>query len=105
MSAISLRITDELESRLERESRQAGVPRSEIARTAIETYLDKVERERYLAGFVAEARATYGDSTSRNEALELANEALATDNEALDLTDDRAAGHAPVVGRRRKARR
>lgn len=105
MSAISLRIPDELESRLERESRQAGVPRSEIARTAIEAYLDKVERERYLAGFIAEARTTYGDSASRDEALELAEEALVTDNEVLDYADDRATGRAPGVGRPRKARR
>jgi predicted DNA-binding protein len=104
MSAISLRIPDELEHRLEQESRHAGVPRSEIARTAIEAYLDRVERDRFLTGFIAEARATYGDSTNRMEALELAEEALLTDNEVLDQAEARVAGHPAGGGRRRNAK-
>jgi predicted DNA-binding protein len=105
MSSISLRIPEDLENRLEHESRQAGVPRSEIARSALEAYLDRVERERFLAGFIAEARATYGDNASRVEALEFAEEALVLDNEALDQAEERMAGQSPTAGRQRKAKR
>jgi predicted transcriptional regulator len=97
MSALSLRIPEELEIRLDTEARRAGVPRSEIARTALEDFLARRERERFLAAFVAEARATYGDAVTRAEMLELADEALPWDNAALDIAE---AGPA----RRRKAR-
>ena len=102
MSAISLRIPEELEMRLDSEARQAGVPRSEIARSAIESYLDRVERERLLAGFIAEARVTYGDAASREEALTFADEALPLDNEALDQAESRSTRRSPLAGRRRK---
>ena len=104
MSAISLRLPEELEVRLDSEARQAGVPRSEIARSAIESYLDRVERERVLVGFIAEARVTYGDAASRDEALALAEEALSLDNEALDQLEGRSARPSPAAGRRRKPR-
>ncbi len=98
MTALSLRIPEELESRLDAEARRAGVPRSEIARTALEDFLARRERERFLAAFVAEARATYGDAVTRDEMIALADEALPHDNAALEIAE---AGPA----RRRKARR
>lgn len=91
MTALSVRVPAELERRLDMEARRAGVPRSEIARTAIEELLDRRERERYLAAFVAEARATYGDSKVREESLALAEEALPLDNEALEVVETRQA--------------
>jgi predicted transcriptional regulator len=87
MSALSLRIPDELEVRLDTEARRAGVPRSEIARTALEDFLARRERERFLAAFVAEARATYGDAVTRDEMLALADEALPHDNAALEIAE------------------
>ena len=98
MAALSLRLPEELESRLDTEARRAGVPRSEIARTALEDFLARRERERFLAAFVAEARATYGDAVTRDEMIALADEALPHDNAALEIAE---AGQA----RRRKARR
>jgi predicted transcriptional regulator len=98
MTALSLRIPEELESRLDAEARRAGVPRSEIARTALEDFLARRERERFLAAFVAEARATYGDAVTRDEMIALADEALPHDNAALEIAE---AGPT----RRRKARR
>ena len=89
MTALSLRIPEELEARLDKEARRAGVPRSEIARTALEDFLARRERERFLAAFVAEARATYGDPTTRAEMLALADEALPLDNEALQIAETR----------------
>jgi len=104
MSALSLRIPEELESRLDNEARRAGVPRSEIARTALEDFLARRERERFLAAFVAEARATYGDADTRDEMLALAEEALPHDNTALEIAEaNLASRRKPRRGSRRKA--
>jgi len=54
--------------------------KSLVVREAIADFLERKERERVLASFVAEARAAYGDKEIRAEALALAEEALPTDN-------------------------
>ena len=87
MTGFSLRLPDELESRLDREARAEGLPRSEIARTAIVEFLDRREKERVIAAFVKEAQAAYSTPALRQEALALAEEALPLDNEALALAD------------------
>lgn len=87
MTGFSLRLPEDLESRLNHEAQTEGLPRSEIARTAIEEFLNKRERERFMATFVNEARAAYATPELRREALELAEEALPVDNEALALAE------------------
>jgi predicted transcriptional regulator len=80
MPALSLRLPEELEHRLEAEAHREGVPRSEVARQAIGDYLARRERERFMAELVAEARAGYGNAAIRDEALALAEDALAFDD-------------------------
>ena len=75
MAGFSLRLPRDLEARLDDEARREGVPRSEVARTAIAEFLDRRERERYIAAFVAEARAAYADPKIRSSARDLAAEA------------------------------
>ena len=99
MAGFSLRLPDELEERLEQEARREGVARSEVARIAIAEFLFRRERERFLAAFVAEARAAYGDPAIRSEALAIAEEALPIDNEGLDLAE--ASSKESVAGSRR----
>ncbi len=82
MSIISLRLPEELERLLAREAERAGKGRSEIAREALADYLERRERERFLAEIARAARARDGA-----EARELANEALPLDNEALKLAE------------------
>jgi predicted DNA-binding protein len=101
MGALSLRIPDELEARLDAEAQLEGVPRSEIARTALEGFLEIRERERTLAAYVAEARAIYGDPSALAETQALADEAIPTDNEALEIAE----GGQPVREPRRRNRR
>lgn len=96
MAGFSLRLPDDLEARLDREAREEGLPRSEIARAAIEEFLDGRERERYLAAFVREARAAYGNADIREEALKISDEALPLDNEALQYAE-----HASRPAKRR----
>jgi predicted transcriptional regulator len=104
MAAFSLRLPDDLESRLDEEARREGVARSEIARAAIAGYLALKERQRTLAAFVAEARAAYADPKIRREARALAEDAVALDNEGLRVAE-RAAPYAGDSGSRRPRKR
>ena len=105
MAGFSLRLPDDLEFRLDEEARREGMARSEVARTAIAEFLERRERARYMAAFVAEARAAYSDPRIRKEALALAEEALPLDNEGLRVAERR--GPYPggsAAGRRGKKR-
>lgn len=100
MAGLSLRLPEDLESRLDQEARREGVPRSEVARTAIAEFLERKERERYIAAFVAEAQAAYADPRIRKEALGLTEEALPLDNEGLRVAESRGRYAATSVRRR-----
>ena len=82
MSTLSIRLTESLDEHLTEESRLAGQPKSLIARTALEQFLDNRRRQRFLAQLARAAVAIDSD-----EAALLANEALPIDNEALALTE------------------
>jgi predicted transcriptional regulator len=105
MAGLSLRLPQELEAKLDEEARREGVARSEVARTAIADFLERRERERYLAAFVAEARTAYADPNVRAEALALAEEALPLDNEGLRIAEGRARYAAKSAGRTKRRRR
>jgi predicted DNA-binding protein len=79
---ISLRLADDLLSRLEREVARTGRARSDIVRDAVASYLSGQERDRFLQEIARAAKAR-----GPAEALELAEEALPFDNEALGLSD------------------
>jgi predicted transcriptional regulator len=95
MTVISLRLPDELEEKLAREAERANTARSEIARRAVADYLERLERERVMAAFVAEARAAYADPKVRREALAVADDFAVADSEALDLAEGRRRKAAP----------
>lgn len=101
MTALSLRLPEELETRLAQEARREGVARSEVARTAIAEFLQRKERERIIGAFVAEARAAYGDPKIRRDAIDLAEEALPLDNQGLQVAEG-ADRPAPRPSRRGK---
>jgi predicted transcriptional regulator len=82
MSLVSIRLPDDVEARLAREAERSQRPKSEIARDAIVDYLRRLDRDRFL-GEIARASRARGDA----DAVELAEEALPLDNEALDLTE------------------
>lgn len=87
MPALSLRLPEELDHRLEDEARLEQLPRSEVVRIAIVDYLARRERERFMAELVAEARTAYADDSIRSTALEMAEEGMNVSNEALDLAE------------------
>jgi metal-responsive CopG/Arc/MetJ family transcriptional regulator len=92
MGAISLRLPDALERQLAREAELAGRSRSELIRDALAQFVAQQERERFLAQYVAEARAAYRNPEIRREALELAEDFLPAENAAADLADGRQPG-------------
>lgn len=87
MPALSLRLSDELEHRLEKEAHLEGLARSEVARQAIADYLARRERERFMAELVAEAGTAYANESIRREAREIGEEFTASGNEALDIAE------------------
>lgn len=94
MSALSLRLPDEFDARLEEEARLEGKTRSEIARQAIAEFLERREKERFMAELVEEARRAYADPEIRREALEIANENVDDGLDAV-IAEERAAGIDP----------
>jgi predicted DNA-binding protein len=92
MGAISLRLPDDLERKLATEADLAGRPRSEVIRDALAQFIAQRERARFMAELAAEARVGYGDPQLRREALDMAEEAVALGNEALDLAEGRQPG-------------
>jgi predicted transcriptional regulator len=105
MGGFSLRLPEALDAKLAEEAQREGVARAEVARTAIAEFLERKERERYLAAFVAEARAAYGEPSIRREALALADEALPLDNEGLHVAETRGRNASKAVRRRANRRR
>ena len=104
MAGLSLRLPEDLEARLDNEARREGVGRSEVARTAIAEFLDRKERERYMAAFLAEAREAYSNAEIRKEALALAEEALPLDNEGLRVAESRGRSRAAGGAQAKTAR-
>jgi len=94
MSTISIRLPDELVEKMDQEAGLAHKKRSELVREAIDDYLRRLERERFMAEIVAEARAAYSDPAIRREALDMAEEGLQEWVESIEA-GERAAGIDP----------
>lgn len=92
VAAISLRLPEEVEARLAEEARLEGRPRSEVVREAITEYIARRERDRFMAEMVAAAHALASDPVASAEARELAEAAIQSNNEALDIAEGRKPG-------------
>lgn len=82
MPTLNMRLDDELDRRLSREAELSTESRSELARRAIEAFLSQRQRQRFLDEIARAAR-----TRDARSALTAAEEALATDNEALALAE------------------
>lgn len=92
MPALSLRLPEDLDHRLEDEARLEQLPRSEVVRIALSDYLARRERERFMAELVAAATAMAQNPDAMDEAREMAEEGIVTSNEALDIAEGRKPG-------------
>jgi predicted DNA-binding protein len=100
MALVSIRLPEKVESRLAEEAERAQRPKSEIAREAIVDYLDRIERDRFLGEIARAAR-----SGTREEAVGVAEESLALDNEAVSITEQSGVQEARPQYRKRKKKR
>ena len=96
MSTLSIRLSTELDLRLNEESLIANEPKSLLARKALGEFLERRRRERFVAELVRAAAAI-----DEEEARKLAAEALPLDNEALALVEARRPGDERPAGRGR----
>ena len=94
MTALSLRLPDDLDALLGNEARLEGKSRSEVARQAIAEFLVRREKERFMAEMVHEVNQAYADPAIRAEALELAEAGVDDGLDAL-IAEERAAGIDP----------
>lgn len=100
MSLVSIRLPEDVEARLAREAERIGRPKSEIAREAIVDYLDRMERDRFLAEIGRAARSR-GDE----EVLAAAEEALLLDNEGLAIAEEAGVREPHARYRKRNAKK
>ena len=82
MSTLSIRLSEELDSRLSEESLIARESKSLLARLALEEFLKRRRQERFLAELARAAAAIDTESAAK-----LAAEALPLDNEALAVAE------------------
>jgi metal-responsive CopG/Arc/MetJ family transcriptional regulator len=94
MSTLTLRLPDELDERLNRFAALEKISRSELARTALDSFLREQERERLMADMEAAFRVLASNPEARAESLAIAEEFLPLDNEALDIAEGRKPGEA-----------
>lgn len=92
MSTLTLRLPDELDARLTRLAALEDKSRSELARAALEGFLQEQERKRFMNELVEEARAAYATEAIREEAHEIEETFLPLDNAALDAAEGRKPG-------------
>ena len=100
MATLNMRLDDELDRRLAREAEIADQTRSELARAAIAAFLEQREKDRFLEQIGRAAR-----ERGSREALAVAEEALATDNEALELAEGKAVRQPKAAYRARRRKR
>jgi len=94
MTALSIRLPDDLEAHLKAEAQLEGKSQSEVARQAIAEYLSRREKERFMAEMIAEMRTAYANPDIRREALEIAEDLVDDGLDAI-IADERAAGIDP----------
>lgn len=82
MANLSVRVPDELQRKLDRESNASQRPRSDLVREAISEYVTRCERERELSAMERAARAMAAAGGDRRPSAE---EFLDVDLEALEL--------------------
>jgi len=90
MGALSLRLPDNIDAALTREAKLEERPRSEVVRLAIVEYLQRVEKERFMAQLAGEARLAYADPTIRQDALEIAEAGVDDGLDAIIAAEQQA---------------
>lgn len=89
MRTLSVRLPERLDHDLEQEARDEGTTRSDLAREAISEFLERRERERFLATLRDEARMLRGDPATRRVRRDFAG----AEAEALEVAEGSGSEH------------
>ncbi|MBB3189566.1 ribbon-helix-helix protein, CopG family [Halomonas cerina] len=87
MSTLSIRFPEDLERKLAEEARLAHKGRSELVREAVQEYVLRRERERFIQDMVQEMREWQDDALGREVSGELSDEMPDDDLDALIRTE------------------
>lgn len=93
-STLSIRFPEDLERKLDEEARLAHKGRSELVREAVQEYVLRREKERFIQDIVQEMREWQGDAGARQGSGKLSDEMPDDDLDALIRTE-RDAGVDP----------
>lgn len=100
MSLLSVRLPKDLEKKLADEAKHSHKKRAELVREALSAYLRSRQRKRFMDEMLAELKAMTPEM--RAEGLQVAEEALPFDNEALDIVEARERPRKPTRKSSRK---
>jgi predicted DNA-binding protein len=95
MATLNIRLTGQIEQRLNEEAVRENKTRSEIARDALDWYLLEIEKKRFMDQLLEEARSGYAIESIRREAQVIAEEFLPVENEMLESVEGRLSGDLP----------
>lgn len=87
MKTLSIRVPDDLEERLDEEARLAGKRRSELARDALDRFVDESRRERFMAEMRRAAEFLSKDPEAVAENRRISDEFAAADAESLEIAE------------------
>jgi len=89
MGALSLRLPDKLDDALSREAELETKPRSEVVRQALAEYLQRMEKERFMANVVDAAAALANDTVAQQESFEIAEATVADGMDTVIASEDK----------------
>jgi metal-responsive CopG/Arc/MetJ family transcriptional regulator len=88
VTSITIRLDDTLEKMLEQELQSGEQSRSDLVRQILQDYLKRRKRERLIKTMVDEMKSLSPEA--RQEGLDIAEEFLPAENEALELGENGA---------------
>lgn len=92
MPALTLRLPQTMETRLEAEALFEGKARSEVVREALDKFLGEQEQGRFLGAMIQEMRSM--PQVYRADGLQAAEEGLIQDNQSLERAERRKGSKA-----------
>lgn len=95
MSAISIRLPDDIERQLDEEAARSHRSRSEVAREAIADYIVRMEKKRFMAEMAEEMRNAYARPDARRAAIKASEDSMDDGLDAI-IKAERAAGINPA---------
>lgn len=90
MTTLSIRFPDDLGHKLDEEARLANKGRSELVREAVQEYVQRREKERFMQEMVKEMHEWQADTAARQESCEFSDTMPDDDLEALVHTEQYA---------------